>query len=137
MQPKSLTWTVAAALLLVLGPAAGAAHAGKRIAPVGALCPAEAPQKQIDGDGVKDVCIASEAPRCAPGHHLVTDASGEADRCAADNAPGAAATDKPSCPLGLSLKVHAGEDSCEKTAKPVCAPGFHLSPKAREDFCEA
>jgi hypothetical protein len=113
------------------------AQAGRRVAAVGAVCPAEAPQKQIDGDGVKDVCIASEPPVCAPRHHLVTDAAGEADRCVADDpAAGPSASDKPSCPPALALKVHPGEDSCVATAKPVCAQGFHLSAKAREDFCE-
>jgi hypothetical protein len=129
-------WVGAAVLLAVAGPGTSPADAGKRVGMVGAVCPAEASNKQIDADGVKDVCAAREPPSCVAPKRLVTDASGQSDRCLAEGAPTTGAGDKPSCPPALELKVRAGEDSCERVAKPVCPSGFHLSQRAKEDVCE-
>lgn len=140
MERLARGWTRASAtsalLLVAVATGTGPVQAGKRIAPVGTVCPAEAPQKQIDADGVKDVCVARAPVSCAADQRLVKDASGNNDRCVAPGAAAATAGGKPSCPPGLDLKVRPGEDSCERTAKPVCPSGSHLTPRAKEDFCE-
>jgi hypothetical protein len=133
---RTWAWAGAAVLLVVMGTGTTSVHAGRRIAPVGAVCPADAPNKQVDENGVKDVCVARAPASCAANRRLVPDASGESDRCVADGAATTGAGEKPSCAAGLELKVGAGADSCQRRAKPVCASGFHLSPKAKEDHCE-
>jgi hypothetical protein len=132
---RTWAWAVAAVLVVAVGSGSTSVQAGRRIAPVGALCPADAPDKHIDGRGLSDVCVALAPASCAANRRLVQDASGPSDRCVAE---GASATggEKPSCRAGFDLKVQAGADSCERVAKPVCASGFHLSSRAREDFCE-
>lgn len=129
-------WAGAAVLLVVVGTGTSSVQAGRRIAPVGAVCPADAPNKQIDESGVKDVCVARTPETCAANRRLVQDASGESDRCVDDGAAKTGAGEKPSCGAGFDLKVRAGADSCERRAKPVCAAGFHLTSKAKEDACE-
>ena len=133
---RTWAWTGAAVLLVVVGTGTSSVQAGRRIGAVGALCPADAPHKQIDESGVKDVCVARAPETCAANRRLVLDASGESDRCVEDGAAAKGAGEKPSCGAGFDLKVRAGADSCERRAKPVCAEGFHLSSRAKEDHCE-
>jgi hypothetical protein len=129
-------WAGAAVLLVAVATGTSSVQAGRRIGAVGALCPADAPTKEIDEDGVKDVCVARAPETCAANRRLVQDAKGESDRCVAVGAATTAAGEKPSCGAGFDLKVRAGADSCERRAKPICAEGFHLSPRAKEDHCE-
>ena len=133
---RTWVWAGAAVLLVVVGTGTESVHAGRRIAPVGAVCPADAPNKQIDENGVKDVCVARAPESCAANRRLVQDASGQSDRCVADGAAATGAGEKPSCAAGLELVVREGTDSCERRAKPVCTAGFHLNSKAKEDDCE-
>ena len=133
---RTWAWAGTVALLVVVGTGTSSVQAGGRIGPVGAVCPPDAPDKQIDETGVKDVCVARAPETCAANRRLVQDARGESDRCVADGAATTAAGEKPSCGAGFDLKVRAGADSCERRAKPVCASGFHLSPRAKEDHCE-
>jgi hypothetical protein len=131
---RSWTWAAAATLVLLATGASTPVQAGKRIAGVGAVCPPDAPDKQIDASGDRDACVARRAATCGPQQRLVLDASGERDRCVAEGAS-AASGKKPSCPPGLDLEVKSSADVCERVAKPVCAEGSHLATRQREDVC--
>src|SRR5574341_296595 len=96
--------------------AATQAAAGQRISPVAALCPAEAPTRENDLDGLNDRCVARSQPRCKSGSELRADVAGENDRCVAG---GGKEGSKPDCPRGQALKAKRGEDVCERQEPPV------------------
>ena len=124
---------VTGALLLLAAVASTPVQAG-RFAAMGAVCPADVPDKKLDANGTEDACVAQAAATCAPDQRLVRDAAGEKDRCVADGAP-AESGEKPSCPSGFDLEVKADGDVCERSVKPACRRG-HLTARVREDVCQ-
>jgi hypothetical protein len=90
---RTWVWAGAAVVLVVVGTGTQSVHAGRRIGAVGAVCPADAPNKQIDENGVKDVCVARAPESCAGNRRLVQDA--------------------PVCTAGFHLNSKPKEDYCE------------------------
>ena len=124
-------WTCVVALAVVgLG---GVTRAGK-VVNVGAKCPDDGSKRQIDADGLKDLCVLTAEPICPEGTQPVVDTKGEEDRCLKPGQTGDGV--KPSCRSGLQLKKRQGEDSCERSEPPTCRAKFRLKVQPGEDLCE-
>ncbi len=114
--------------LVVVSLLVAATGYGRKIAPVGALCP-EGARRRIDADGKKDMCVSTATPVCAEGA-LQVDHKGENDACQA-----AGKVTQPACGKGFKLSVRAAEDVCEQQVRPECPHGFRYKVMPAEDKC--